>query len=744
MTFLAVRKHAARYGWPQIRNQSTIRGLQDPSRTAGISRSYIADLKRRWQRIEKLIWETVVVNDALQLDRLQQPTAAATAGTAFEFSTNPRGTQAAFQEWLNNAIDDEVLEVVRGPTGQILRSSDWQNTYVRAAYGRGVEFADAAAERAGIPVADVPLSEVFRAPVHTRTLQNLYARNFSELQGISSTASQRIARALTEGVATGQSPRTIALEMRRQVSTIGRTRSNTMARTEVINAHAEATLNRYSDAGLKGVVGQAEFLTAGDDRVCTLCQDLEAQVFTLEAARGVIPVHANCRCVWLPVLDGAPPPVPATPPPPSVAPQKPKPIATPQPTPPPTTNPISQPDLPDGQAPFSAAERATVMRTIDDEGAFYFDDLDITDVDAARRLPKAEEIGELEAVTDVLKRSTGSIPEDINLNKIVVLDDTPLDDAVMRAIARNEVVPTPPVVFEEADGTLLLLSGNEQVAVNMMARRTRMSARVVRAEAADVVDDVDDLFELLGTPAAPTPVDVEDLVQVKGPISIAVEMEKYDWPADIAEELTRRRAREIGFADLSPAAQAITRYQNGAYEAINGYLRSGRDPNWRPASAGTNLDKAKRYIDDLDDAIKSMPQTEVDMMMYRGAMYDADLQVGDTFVDKGFVSVTSDSRVTADFLEGVNDGATGYLYRMQVPKGSRGIYMDEVTGREYGEREFLMARDYEWEVANIKVVRPGVAGRDFRDLDLLPDLDGFFESGGTVHVIDLIPKRPTP
>jgi hypothetical protein len=40
--------------------------------------------------------------------------------------------------------------------------------------------------------------------------------------------------------------------------------------------------------------------------VCEKCQDLEGKVFTTEEARGVIPVHPNCRCCWVSVIEKAP------------------------------------------------------------------------------------------------------------------------------------------------------------------------------------------------------------------------------------------------------------------------------------------------------------------------------------------------------------------------------------------------------------------------------------------------------
>ena len=42
------------------------------------------------------------------------------------------------------------------------------------------------------------------------------------------------------------------------------------------------------------VLMQAEWSTAGDDRVCPECASLEGKVYTLDEIEGLIPVHPNC------------------------------------------------------------------------------------------------------------------------------------------------------------------------------------------------------------------------------------------------------------------------------------------------------------------------------------------------------------------------------------------------------------------------------------------------------------------
>jgi SPP1 gp7 family putative phage head morphogenesis protein len=61
-----------------------------------------------------------------------------------------------------------------------------------------------------------------------------------------------------------------------------------------------ATIQEYRNWRLAGVTVQAEWLTAGDDRVCERCASLQGRIFTLDEIEGMIPVHPGCRCIALP------------------------------------------------------------------------------------------------------------------------------------------------------------------------------------------------------------------------------------------------------------------------------------------------------------------------------------------------------------------------------------------------------------------------------------------------------------
>ena len=78
------------------------------------------------------------------------------------------------------------------------------------------------------------------------------------------------------GIQGGRSMRAVAQEIASALK-IGFERALTLARTETIAIHAEATLNTFEEAGAYGVTVDAEFATAGDNKVCEECDALSGQ-----------------------------------------------------------------------------------------------------------------------------------------------------------------------------------------------------------------------------------------------------------------------------------------------------------------------------------------------------------------------------------------------------------------------------------------------------------------------------------
>jgi SPP1 gp7 family putative phage head morphogenesis protein len=280
----------------------------DPTGTGPIRQRFERDVVRRFRQLRSAIIKAVGTDDVLDLGTVL-PKVPGTIGDALQ-TPPPKAFQfqrradkvASFNSWLQEAQDKGILEVQTGTPLQSAASQSWMNTYIDSAYQKGIRDAGAKLKKAGATVDDYFLRSAFNRPIHADAVGLLYTRAFNDLDGITKTMDQQISRVLAQGMIEGRGPMDIARKLADRVDGIGIVRARTLARTETIAAHAESTLNMFEEAGVEGVELEAEFTTAGDDAVCPECEDLEGEVYSIEEARGVIPVHPNCRCAFLPVV----------------------------------------------------------------------------------------------------------------------------------------------------------------------------------------------------------------------------------------------------------------------------------------------------------------------------------------------------------------------------------------------------------------------------------------------------------
>lgn len=256
----------------------------DPTQTTTIRKQFERKLANRFRRLKGEINRAVIEQDGFGL--------RANRGR-FEFERSADKV-AAFMEWLKEQERSGILEISRGQTTTRANRPEWSDIYIRSAYQRGMAQSAAELRKQGADVADEWVTEAFTRPFHVDRVGLAATRTFEQLRGITDTMSQQIARVLSDGLSQGQGMREIARAMNDRVDKIGLTRARMLARTEVIGAHAEASLNTYEEAGVMGVDAKAEFVTAQDDAVCPECAALEGVVRSIEDARGVIPVHPNC------------------------------------------------------------------------------------------------------------------------------------------------------------------------------------------------------------------------------------------------------------------------------------------------------------------------------------------------------------------------------------------------------------------------------------------------------------------
>lgn len=290
---------------------------RDPTRTTGLVRRFQIDLAKRLAALKRDITKLVVEDDAFALKDNTSRVAAlpnsrtlgllvANATRRWEFLTAPQKV-TQFRTWLDEQIGARLLSVESG-------ADAWTAKYVYSAYKQGVlrawtdtnrqAFAAAGNVEAHMGARSQFLLSSFNGPETITKLQLLATRSYEGLRGITASMSTSMARIFADGIAAGKGPLVIAKELREAIDKIGLRRARVLARTEIMHAHAEGQLDSFEALGVDELGVMAEWSTAGDDRVCPICQPLEGVIMTVDEARGLIPRHPNCRCTWIPANVG--------------------------------------------------------------------------------------------------------------------------------------------------------------------------------------------------------------------------------------------------------------------------------------------------------------------------------------------------------------------------------------------------------------------------------------------------------
>ena len=288
----------------------------DPSRTKTERQRFMREMRKRFAVLERALVTLLVTEDAFGLEKPKtfkmggelfsvRPIGNA-ARQRYRFLTAPEKLRQ-FQQWLQQQIDAGLLEV-QGP-----RNKPWTAQYVESAWRKGMmrAFTDVrkkelAAQPAWYQGAKEQfLEQAFLQPEMMSKVELLATRAFEGMKGITGQVSTQLSRLLADGMANGWSPSRIARQMKESLG-ISKARALTIARTEIIHAHAEGQLDGLSQLGVKKVGAEVEWSTAGDGLVCERCSAMEGKTFTIKEARGKLPLHPNCRCAWMPVVEKEP------------------------------------------------------------------------------------------------------------------------------------------------------------------------------------------------------------------------------------------------------------------------------------------------------------------------------------------------------------------------------------------------------------------------------------------------------
>lgn len=127
---------------------------------------------------------------------------------------------------------------------------------------------------------------------------------------------------------------------------------------------------------------------------------------------------------------------------------------------------------------------------------------------------------------------------------------------------------------------------------------------------------------------------------------------------------------------------AIADYTAAGYRRINSYLRGTLPSHIDPLMQ-------IKMIEQIDQVMDAAPRVPRAMKVYRGISPSIvhDLQPGDVFRDDGFVSTSINP----------NQAFSGAQLEIHVPKGSKGLYVDEIS-KTAGEDELMLDRSSKFKV----------------------------------------------
>lgn len=132
-----------------------------------------------------------------------------------------------------------------------------------------------------------------------------------------------------------------------------------------------------------------------------------------------------------------------------------------------------------------------------------------------------------------------------------------------------------------------------------------------------------------------------------------------------------------------------SRYQGSFYVDFNRWARGLPSRYGQPRTAST-LAEYRTAMDTFKQMFQKVTPTDKDMMVYRGMRTGTQpIRVGGSFVDNAPMSTTTSAMISDGFL---GDPAQSAYLRLLLPKGSKAVTADEVSGfGGMGEAEVLIA-----------------------------------------------------
>jgi len=130
-----------------------------------------------------------------------------------------------------------------------------------------------------------------------RVIEDLKARNFSLITKLTEDMKTDLLRVMTDGIKHGDGTTKIAKDISESITTISRSRAETIARTEIAYSYNTAISETYKKADIT----QWQWLATLGTTCCEECAALHGQVFDWTDEQP--PLHPNCLCTIYPVVE---------------------------------------------------------------------------------------------------------------------------------------------------------------------------------------------------------------------------------------------------------------------------------------------------------------------------------------------------------------------------------------------------------------------------------------------------------
>jgi SPP1 gp7 family putative phage head morphogenesis protein len=276
----------------------------DPARLQGIRRPTVWAIQAKYKNLEKQIAQKILDEHFLQ----GVPESPLIADGIVNLDVQPVDETAyntarvdELEIWLNGLItrtinEDFVVEYIERAYTQGRKRAYTDSHKSKLKPQPNVTITNAADFQEGGKEGFVQSGET--SPTSKKTKQSLISQAFSALKGIAGQMVQSVKQVILTGIRKLWTPKQITKAVQDEINKYQK-RSEVSVKDDLVRAHDESQLDAFAELGHNDVMAIIE--TAGDDRVCKKCRILEGREIPIEQARGLLPIHVNCRCVWKPV-----------------------------------------------------------------------------------------------------------------------------------------------------------------------------------------------------------------------------------------------------------------------------------------------------------------------------------------------------------------------------------------------------------------------------------------------------------